>query len=334
MQIAALVDSPDHVCARYRLRAFQPALAAAGHVLHICQIEDGWFGRKATPWTIPEVDVIVLQRRLLSRVELALLRRKARALWYDVDDAVWRRNSYASNEGNSRKLMSRFRNIVRSADMVLAGNPFLAQAAWGHGAEHTIIVPTCVDVSKYPVARHQGRGATMVWVGSKSTLRGLKRVVEMLDAIGDAIPGAKLKLVCDQFLKLHTLPVDEVNWAEASEADEIASADIGISWVPDDDWSRGKCGLKVLQYMAAGLPVIANPVGVHPDMVLHGKTGFLASTTQEWIEAVDALAKDPDLRQRMGEAGRKVAHDRFGVEVGAAQWLKLCQAFSSRPAPQ
>ena len=97
-------------------------------------------------------------------------------------------------------------------------------------------------------------------------------------------------------------------------SDEPSHADIGISWLTEDDWSRGKCGLKVLQYMAAGLPVVANPVGLNSEMVVHGQTGYLASTAEEWAAAVESLAQDPAKRQEMGEQGRRMARERYGVE--------------------
>ena len=87
-------------------------------------------------------------------------------------------------------------------------------------------------------------------------------------------------------MQLQHLPVRSCPWSESSEAAAIATADIGIAWVPDDLWSRGKCGLKILQYMAAGLPVVANPVGVQAEMVQHGETGFLAETSDQWHEAI------------------------------------------------
>ncbi len=112
-------------------------------------------------------------------------------------------------------------------------------------------------------------------------------------------------------------------WTEAGEASEIAAGDVGVSWVPDDDWSRGKCGLKVLQYMAAGLPVVANPVGVHAEMVRDGETGFLAATTEQWVEAVGRLAHNPELRRRMGRAGRQLLEAKYTVSRGSAHWLNL-----------
>jgi glycosyltransferase involved in cell wall biosynthesis len=99
---------------------------------------------------------------------------------------------------------------------------------------------------------------------------------------------------------------------------------VGISWVPDDPWSRGKCGLKVLQYQAAGLPVIANPVGVHADMVRANETGFLATTTEEWVAAARRLA-DTGLRRRLGLAGRRQVEERFSVKAGAQRWLRALE---------
>lgn len=108
-----------------------------------------------------------------------------------------------------------------------------------------------------------------------------------------------------------------------TEGAELASADVGIAWVPADDWSRGKCGLKVLQYMAAGLPVIANPVGLHLELVSPGETGFLAETTAEWINAVRRLASDPGLRTQLGGAGRALVEREYSVARGAEAWRSL-----------
>jgi glycosyltransferase involved in cell wall biosynthesis len=209
---------------------------------------------------------------------------------------------------------------------VIAGNAFLAEHAARWTAEPRVhIIPTCVDPQRYPLAepKRSGEGVELVWVGSASTLRGLQAIAPLLEDIGRNVPGVRLKLLCDRFLQLCHLPVHPALWSEAREAEEIADADIGISWIPDDLWSRGKCGLKVLQYMAAGLPVIANPVGVHCEMVRHGETGFLAQMPEQWIEAVRRLAHDPHLRRQMGRAGRRLVEARYSVTAGAACWREL-----------
>ncbi len=146
------------------------------------------------------------------------------------------------------------------------------------------------------------------------------------------MPGLRLKVICDRFLELKHLPVVRCPWAEETEAVELAAADVGISWVPDDQWSRGKCGLKVLQYMAAGLPVVANPVGVHVEMVRHGDNGFLAETPGQWAEAVARLAHDPALRRRMGRSGRRRVESDYSVPAGAARWLNVLDGIDRRVA--
>lgn len=329
MRVAALIESADHVCARYRLRAFAPALAAAGHTLELHVLPRDWWGRLTVARSLRDADAVVLQRKLLSRAEIALLRRTVPRLWFDFDDAIWMRDSYTTKGFDSRKRLGRFRATVRAAEAVVAGNGYLAEHATQAGARAAWVIPTCVDVHKYPRARHDRDGAELVWVGSSVTLRGLEAVAPLLNAIGDRVPNVRLKLVCDRFFRPGRLTVVECPWSEATEAAEIAGADVGISWVPDDAWSRGKCGLKVLQYMAAGLPVVTNPVGVHSEIVRHGETGFLATSEAEWIEAIRTLAADLDLRRRMGAAGRRVAEERYSVEAGAQLWTSLLSGLTA-----
>src|SRR5205807_6528705 len=127
----------------------------------------------------------------------------------------------------------------------------------------------------------------------------------MLAAAATALPGLELRVICNRFPQLEGIRVVPRQWSMATEAAEVADADIGVSWLPDDPWSLGKCGLKVLQYMAAGLPVVANPVGVQAEIVRDGDTGFLAETPAQWVEAIGRLAGDPHLRVRMGRAARQ-----------------------------
>ena len=325
MHLTALVESPNHVCCRYRLAAFRPILEQFGHTLEFMTLPRRWWGRV---WLYRRLAgaAVVLQRKLLPEWELAQLRRSARLLLFDLDDAVFLRDSYAARGLNDSRRLHRFAATARACDAVIAGNAFLAAHAahWaGPGAVH--VVPTCVDPDLYPAgeAKRPGAGVQLVWVGSSSTLRGLETVRPMLQEVGRRTPGACLKILCDRFLRLDPLPVVPCPWTAASEAAEIAAADVGISWVPDDDWSRGKCGLKVLQYMAAALPVVANPVGVHAEMVRHGETGFLAETTEQWVDAVARLASDRELRRRMGEAGRRLLEEKYSVARGASRWLSI-----------
>lgn len=324
MNLLALVESESHVCCRYRLAAFRPALEAAGHALTLRALPRKVWSRFRLLNSVGSSDVVIVQRKLLSPLEVALLRRRAKRLVFDFDDAVWLRDSFSGKGFESGKRRRRFRAIASQCDVLVAGNRFLAEEA-ATVAKDVVVIPTCVEPAKYELARHDRLTgtATLVWVGSSSTLQGLEQNRAMLEAVGRACPGVALKVICDRFPQFDSLPVRGVPWREATEAAEIAAADIGIGWVPDDPWSRGKCGLKVLQYQAAGLAVVANPVGVQADMVRTGGTGVSATTTDEWVTAIRTLADSPDLRQRLGRAGREQIEKTYSVTAGGALWVDL-----------
>jgi glycosyltransferase involved in cell wall biosynthesis len=322
VHLVALVESEQHVCCRYRLAAFRPRLATAGHTLDIRPLPRGWLGRVGLGRDLADAGAVIVLRKLLPAWATALLRSRVRRLVYDFDDAVWGRDSYSPKGHADPNRAARFRGSVRAADLVIAGNDYLAAEArkWTDPGR-VLVIPTCVDVARYPQSAAPGDGLRLVWVGSSSTLRGLEQFAPTLSAIGRAVPGVRLKLICDRFIQIPDIPVDPCPWSEATEPAEIAAADVGIAWVPDDPWSRGKCGLKVLQYQAAGLPVVANPVGVQAAFVRPGQTGFLATTPDEWVGAIRQLAADADLRRRLGAAGRGQVEATSSVEVGARGWL-------------
>lgn len=329
MRLVALAESEFHVCCRYRLTAFRGALAAAGHTLDVRALPASLRGRLQIGCDLSGYDAVILQRKLLPRWAVGLLRRRVRRLVFDYDDAVWLRDSYSAKGFDDAKRAARFRATVEACDLVIAGNEYLAaEARKVVPAERVRVIPTCVDVTRYEPAAHARAGAPrLVWVGSSSTLQGLERFAPTLSAIGRAVPGTRLKLVCDRFVEFPDLTVERCVWQEHTEAVEIAAADVGIGWVPDDPWSRGKCGLKVLQYQAAGLPVVANAVGVQADFVRDGETGFQATTTDEWVNAI-RMSTDATLRERLGANGRKQVEERYSVEAGGRLWVNALAALA------
>ncbi len=325
MRLVGLVESVEHVCCRYRLRALEPHWRAAGHQLELRPIPRSAWGRWRWDEAIRQADGVILQRKLLPRWALWRLRRQARYLIYDFDDAMWLRDSYSRHGLQDSRRQRRFAATVAHCDAVVAGNDFLADAVrrW---APHTpvVVIPTCVEPSRYPQAAHAATGLLrLVWIGSRSTLQGLNRWRETLAAIGQAVPGTVLRLICDATLSIPSLTVEFVPWSEQTEAAALAECDIGISYLPEDDWSRGKCGLKLLQYQAAGLPIVVNPVGVQIQMVQPDVNGYLARSCDEWIAAVRRLAGQPDLRRRLGRAGRQQVEERYSVSTAAAAWMRL-----------
>lgn len=327
-RLTALVERPEHVCCRYRVAAFRPHLEQAGWETETRPMPRAWWRWLRLGRDLRNADAVLLLRRLIQPWQLALLRRAARCLVYDFDDAVFLRDSYTLKGLHSRRRLRRFRATVATADAVTAGNEFLR--VWA--GEKATLVPTCVDPDAYPLSEHHrcGTGVQLAWIGSSSTLQGLEAIRPILEGVGQSQPGLMLKLICDRFFELRHLRILPCPWSESTESAELASSDIGVSWLPNDPWSRGKCGLKVLQYMAAGLPVVANPVGVQAEIVRHGENGFLAETPAQWAEAVGRLARDPELRREMGREGRRRVESEFSVAVGARRWIALLDRLCKR----
>ena len=333
MKLLAFVEEPDHVCCRYRIRAFQPALAEAGWSLTCEGLDRGAFFRSIQLHRARHFDAVILQRKLLPSWQLNALRHASRHLVFDFDDAVFFRDSYSNRSLHSRWRSRRFTQTVCTADTIVAGNDFLADEALRAGAsvERVHVIPTCVNPLIYPIARHEG-DPQLVWIGSASTLQGLDQSRPLWQKVAEAVPGLSLRVICDRFPLSFPLPIVPVTWSRETEARELAAGQIGISWIPDDLWSRGKCGLKVLQYQAAGLPVVANPVGAHREMIRAGETGFLATTAGEWAVALSRLVADMRLRQRMGLAARRQVESDYSISAWAETFVTSMTGISRTPS--
>jgi hypothetical protein len=335
MKVLALTEGPNHVCYRYRIEAFAPALAARGWTLESLPLDTSTFQRGSQLRRAAEADVVVLQRKLLPMWQLRILRKTAKLLVYDFDDALFCRDSYSRKKSTSWARLAHFWATIYAADVVTAGNRYLQEQASAYiNPERVYLMPTCVEPDLYPVATHfrLGRDVKLVWIGQDSTLPCLTHAQPMLAAASAKMPGVELRVICNQFPELRGVRVVPRQWSATTETNEIADADIGISWLPDDPWSLGKCGLKVLQYMAAGLPVVANPVGMNREMVVHGETGLLASTPEQWAAAISRLAAEPGLRRSMGIAARKRVEQRYSVSRWAGEFAALVDRLARQAA--
>ncbi len=306
MRVLALIEKANEVCCRYRIEAYRPALAEYGMELEVVALRKGIMGRLGDLRKSRAADVVILQRKLLPLWQVTLLRNWADRLIFDVDDAIFQRDSNSSKGSFSRSRLARFRATACQSDAVFVGNDYLRLAAleWAL-PEQVSVVPTCVDLAKYPPVRHSRQlpDARLVWIGQASTLQTLGMAGEYLRATAARMPELEFRQICSRSTPFPGLKMVFRPWSSAAEAAELSEGDIGIAYMPDDSWSLGKCGLKVLQYMAAGLPVVANPVGVHREMIVHGETGFLADTPGEWAEAVFQLASRPELRGAIWRGG-------------------------------
>jgi glycosyltransferase involved in cell wall biosynthesis len=246
---------------------------------------------------------------------------------YDIDDALFvpftavnRRFSWVKQE------ISRCIACLRRSRLVLAGNPFLADHARQH-ARRVEVLPSCVDPSRQPVrAHHEQRMVTVGWIGSPTTSPYLRSVLPVFARLNSRQVRAKLVLVgADRTV---TAPwIEHQPWSLDTEPAQLASFDIGIMPQPDDDWARGKCGYKVLQYFSAGVPAVGSPVGVTSHLI-GTERGLLAETADEWHAALEALIDDPAERAERGAAGREFVEREYSYQRWAPELADMLRSIA------
>lgn len=233
----------------------------------------------------------------------------------DYDDAIFHQYDQHKNPIVRGMLGGKLKPLLRRADLAICGNAYLRNYAAQY-CRRTEIVPTVVDTELYgpaPVPRSNGP-VTVGWIGSPSTWAFVKPLVPLLTDLAQRL-NLTVRVVgagpqTDIPPRFEFLP-----WSEAEEIRLIQGMDIGIMPLPDEPWARGKCGYKLIQYMACGLPVIASPVGVNADIIDHGSNGFLATAPQDWAGGIAALAEDTTLRRTMGAEGRRKVAQAYSLAV-------------------
>ncbi len=302
----------------YRIQQYFPYLTEKGFEIDLLT------SRTSFPKVLKkasEADVVYLQRLLLNPLKLFALRRCAKKIIYDFDDAVM----YGSRR-ESRTRRYRFRKTVQSADSVLCGNRFLLGEARKYRGDGVYYVPTVVDTDEYPVKVHdEHRPFVVGWIGSSSTLKYLSDLKDLYLAFQDN-RGITFKFVADKPSGLEGEGIIFEKWEKDREKLSLLSFDTGIMPVRDDIWSRGKCGLKLIQYMAAGLPAVTHPVGVARDMVKDGVNGFLRNSRDEWMEALERLSKDTALRSRIGKAAREYVEEKYSLRIWGPRVSEIISA--------
>jgi glycosyltransferase involved in cell wall biosynthesis len=213
--------------------------------------------------------------------------------------------------------------ILRRAGRVIAGNRYLADYA-APAARAVTVLPTGVDLTPFPEERvrratesRRARrdGARIGWIGSRSSLRYLKALADPLRQVCARVPGARLVQVCNDFVDLPGVPTEKRPWSAEAEAEDLLGFDVGLMPIDDQPFARGKCGLKILQYHAAGVPVVASPVGANRDIVREGETGLLAEGAEGWEAAISRLLADPELGARLARAGRAQVAASYSSQV-------------------
>ncbi|MDX6583450.1 MAG: hypothetical protein QOI10_2634, partial [Solirubrobacterales bacterium] len=230
----------------------------------------------------------------------------------DIDDAIWLHPS--SEEGFSLK-------IAANCDGLVVGNRFLAD----HFAALSVpiwIVPTAVDTDRWRPAEHPDADEFVIgWTGLASNLPNLDPIEPALAAFLEGEPRAVFQIVSERepdFPRIDPSRVRWIRWSPDSEAEAVSAMDVGLMPVPDTDWSRGKCAFKIVQYMAAGVPVIASPIGMNAEILEAAEVGIGAREPRDWAAALSRLSADPGLRHRLGAQGRRLALDVYSRDKVAS----------------
>lgn len=240
----------------------------------------------------------------------------------DYDDAIFHRYDTHHNRLIRGMLGKKIDQIMARAQLVIAGNPYLANRAAAAGAQHIEIIPTAVDTEKYyPASSHPDaatpRPLRLGWIGTPGTWHAYMH--PMLSAFDPILNqnGIEFRIVGAGPQPKPRPEYDFRPWSEETEIPYIQGMDIGVMPLADTDWARGKCGYKIIQYMACGLPVIASPVGVNAEIIQHGVNGFLAHTPEEWQKYLKILLADAAMRRDFGQAGRAMVLQKFALEQTA-----------------
>jgi glycosyltransferase involved in cell wall biosynthesis len=314
-------DSLDQPSFRQRIAIYLDLLRQKGIDCQVARLPRSILERRALFGSAQRFAGVLLHRKILNAWDAFWLRRFGGTVIYDFDDAVMYSDRQNGRIGRIRS--RRFRRSVALSRLVLAGNEYLAEHARRYNA-HVEILPTGLDVGAYSVQtpRENDGSVRLVWIGGGRVLKHLRGIVPALEELGWRFPHARLRIVSGEFLSLQAMPVEQHPWSRETEVADLVTSDIGLAPLMDDPFARGKCAFKILQYQAAGLPVVASPVGVNGQYVRDGATGFLVRDPSQWVARLAALIANPDLRMALGRAGRRDV-EKFDVHILGERFCNL-----------
>jgi glycosyltransferase involved in cell wall biosynthesis len=260
-----------------------------------------WLEKEAFPW-LP----LMFERTITSWIPYVV----------DFDDAWFHRYDQSPNPIIRFMLGRKLNGIMKHAALVISANAYISERARQVKARQVLEVPTVVNLDNYaprpPLLHRRERSLVVTWIGTPVTARYLELVIPVVRRLGSDV---RLRLVGAGPLPIQDINIEYVPWSEANELAALQDSDVGIMPLTSGLWERGKSGFKLIQYMAASLPVIASPVGAARDIILPGVTGYLATNEDEWIEALHQLKASPDRARAMGQAGRERCASLYSIDA-------------------
>ncbi|MDM8557668.1 glycosyltransferase family 4 protein [Candidatus Parabeggiatoa sp. HSG14] len=274
-----------------------------------------------------QFNLVVLEKELIPYIPAFLERLLNCKVPYivDYDDAIFHNYNCHPNPIVRYILGDKIAKVMQYAQLVIVGNQYLAEYAQRSGAKAIEIIPTVVDLTRYSSKKNRKNNLfTIGWIGSLTTYRHIETIKPVLEQFCIKT-NSKILLIGACQTALNEDWIDLRTWQANKEVDYLQECDVGIMPLIDEPFERGKCGLKLIQYMACSLPVIASPVGVNSDIVEHDKNGYLVSTAEEWKNALTTLQNDKSLCLRMGKQGRKKVEAHYCLQVIAPRLTHLFQ---------
>lgn len=282
-----------------------------------------------------DFDIILIQREALfvgsSFFERKAFKSKAKVI-FDFDDSIWIMDT---SPGNKKwewlKNPNKTKENIQNADLVIAGNTYLADFAKQFN-KNVILIPTTVDCNVHFPKPELREKETLVigWSGSISTIKHFEMIVPVLKKLKEKYDGKiSFKVIGDSTYVNSVLGITGKDWSLENEVNELNTFDIGIMPLPDDDWAKGKCGLKGLTFMACGVPTVMSAVGVNTEIIRQNENGFLVKIEKDWINSLSKLIESKELRKTIGEAGRKTVLEKYSVEVNKEKYLEAFKSLNS-----
>ena len=245
----------------------------------------------------------------------------------DYDDAVFHRYDLHPSRLVRTLLGDKIDRVMRRAALVVVGNEYLAERAKHAGAARVEYLPSVVNVNEYHLKRDIEQSSFQIgWIGSPVTAPYLDEVRDALVQLSSEVDLHVTLIGSGRIAPFPNIQTSILAWDEKSERSIGEMFDVGIMPLIDGPFERGKCGYKLVQYMAGALPVIASPVGVNQKIIEPGVDGYLASSTEEWVNALRMLIQDKKLRSQMGKAGRQKAEQKYNLQVTAPKLLDLLKS--------
>lgn len=239
----------------------------------------------------------------------------------DYDDAIFLNYDLHPNFLVKKVLGKKIYSVMKRANTVIVGNDYLALKAKEAGAKRTVIIPTVVDTDKYRINdRKKSEKVVIGWIGSPTTLKYVKEISPVLLQISSQ-SSTTIHLVGGKS-GINVEDEKIIEWSEDSEIKSIQDFDIGIMPLAESEWEKGKCGYKLIQYMACGVPVIGSPVGANNQIIQHGVNGYKVSSAEEWKVAFEKLINSSELRTKMGLSGRILVETKYSLQQTAKTWLR------------